>query len=562
MADDVTSISELSVPSTSQGITSRISTSKKRKVPVQTSVLSHLIRPISLQRQHKINDIILDMIVKDLEPVSVVTRRGFKALIAGFEPSYVMPSRSTFTNSFLPQKYNEQKEKLKALLSKTNSVCITTDAWTASNNQSSYIGYTCHFITEEWILYSCLLECGQYDESHTAQHLRDELFRVMNEWDISEKVIAVTTDNAANIKAAIKLTGWGHVGCFAQTLNLIIQSGLDLESVAPVRQKVKATVEYFHRSTKTNNKFLPMQKQLNENVTPLKLKNDVLTRWNSTFFMFERFLKTQEALKVTVGILNSPVELLTEVEWLLLKEICSILKPFEQITTEMSAEKNVTLSKVIIIVKGLQLALQKMKDISTNSQAKALICHYENELLRRFAAVETNHLMSKCAILDPRFKSKVFSSDLNFNMAKERLEKDVTRLINLENQKNNAGENLSIAQDVTDDEEDNLIWSDFDKLVKKRKEIDPKATAILEVRSYLAEELIHRKEDPLKWWKIRAAVYPNLSKLAMQNLCIIATSVPSERVFSKAGQLISEKRSQLKGENVKKKLFLNYNEAL
>ena len=40
-------------------------------------------------------------------------------------------------------------------------------------------------------------------------------------------------------------------------------------------------------------------------------------------------------------------------------------------------------------------------------------------------------------------------------------------------------------------------------------------------------------------------------------LSIPATSIPSERLFSKAGQLLSERRSRLKPKNVDKILFLN-----
>lgn len=291
---------------------------RKRKGEMQTSILSHIVRPVSLPRQHKINDLILNMIIKDLQPLTIVEDRGFRELINGLEPSYVIPSRFTFTNSFLPQKY-EKKGKLHSLLSKSLSVALTTDGWTAQYSQASYISYTAHFISDEWHLHSCLLECGQYDDSHTAQHLRDELFRVANEWDIKEKVFTVTTDNAANMKAAIRLTEWGHIGCFAHTINLIVQSGLESSEVSPLRKKIKNIVEYFHRSTKANNKFLEIQKQMKEIVTPLKLKNDVITRWNSTYFMFERLLKVREPLTATLGILNGQVECLTEIEWESLK---------------------------------------------------------------------------------------------------------------------------------------------------------------------------------------------------------------------------------------------------
>lgn len=509
------------------------------------------------------------MIIKDLQPISIVEDIGFKELIRGLEPSYDMPSRTTFTNSFLNQKYEQKKEKLKVLLSKAASVSLTSDAWTAQHSQTSYICYTAHFITDDWKLYSCLLECGQYNESHTAHNLKEEFLRVANDWSILKKICTVTTDNAANVKAAVNLTEWGHIGCFAHTINLIVQSGLDIPQVAALRTKVKQIVQHFHKSTKNNNKFLSMQKQMDESSIPLKLINDVVTRWNSTYYMFNRILKVKEPLSATLGVLNSPVDFISEADWVLLQEICTILKPFEQITTEMSAEKNITLSKVIILVKGLRSAMEKVSQlISANSTAKSLITHYEKEISKRFSTVESNNLMAKCSLLDPRFKSKVFSSEQNFITAKERLENEVARLINLERRGHDINNETIIdrTEDTTEsapsDQEEDLIWGDFDRAVKRRKQIDGKAAAIIEIKCYLAEDLIYRKEDPLEWWKARSAIYPYLAKLAKQCLAIVATSVPSERIFSTAGQIVSERRSRLKGQNVQKILFLHSNQNL
>lgn len=44
--------------------------------------------------------------------------------------------------------------------------------------------------------------------------------------------------------------------------------------------------------------------------------------------------------------------------------------------------------------------------------------------------------------------------------------------------------------------------------------------------------------------------YPSLAIIAKQDLCIPATSVPSERVFSTAGDIITAQRSQLKSKLV------------
>lgn len=81
-----------------------------------------------------------------------------------------------------------------------------------------------------------------------------------------------------------------------------------------------------------------------------------------------------------------------------------------------------------------------------------------------------------------------------------------------------------------------------------------------------AELLTYRKEpkltdhlSPLMWWKNNVVKYPNLSGLARYYLGIMASSVPSERVFSKAGEIISAKRSRLDEDHVNQLIFLNGN---
>ena len=69
-------------------------------------------------------------------------------------------------------------------------------------------------------------------------------------------------------------------------------------------------------------------------------------------------------------------------------------------------------------------------------------------------------------------------------------------------------------------------------------------------------------EEPLKWWKTRESRLKYLSQLVRKTFCITASSVPSERLFSAAGNLISEKRSSLSPENVDILLFLHENNNL
>lgn len=230
------------------------------------------------------------------------------------------------------------------------NLTLTTDGWTSSAIEN-IMSVTVHFVSKECELKSALLSCFMYNERHTSVNMSEKIVDVLTEWKVKEKVMFAVTDNAPNIVNSVKISNWLHIPCTAHTLNLVVQHGL--QTISNIRKKVKATVDYFHRSPQANSKLLATQTRINPNCTPLKLNNDVPTRWNSTFYMFERLINLEESVTVTVGLLQNPVQLLSEEEWSILKDISNVLRPFEQITNEMSSEKSVSASKVIIIVRGL-----------------------------------------------------------------------------------------------------------------------------------------------------------------------------------------------------------------
>ena len=66
--------------------------------------------------------------------------------------------------------------------------------------------------------------------------------------------------------------------------------------------------------------------------------------------------------------------------------------------------------------------------------------------------------------------------------------------------------------------------------------------------------------NPLTWWNnIGQRQFPFISKVAFKYLIIPATSVPCERLFSIAGQVLNEKRSSLKDETAAALICLHEN---
>ena len=160
-------------------------------------------------------------------------------------------------------------------------------------------------------------------------------------------------------------------------------------------------------------------------------------------------------------------------------------------------------------------------------------------------------LLVLSSIMDPRFKLKYIKTERH---------EEVCDTIIAEMEK------VPSDQDRDKDKEDTAA----EPTVKKRKtaldvllgpesEEDDVLSPHDELDKYLAEPLAPRDINSLHWWKEKPPIYYRLSKVACSLLCIPATSVPSERIFSKAGLTITKLRNSLKRTNVDALVFLNKN---
>ena len=175
---------------------------------------------LQLSDRKSLDDAVVEMVARDMQPSTIVEDKGFNKFVHLSDPKYQLPSRRSLMRK-IPAKYDVVRQEIKDELNHASAVCLTTDIWTSRISQS-YMTVTCHFIDNSWQPKSYVLETFHLSVSHTAENIASELIRIANEWSISEKVVALVTDNASNAVAAARLTGWKHILCFAHTLNLIV----------------------------------------------------------------------------------------------------------------------------------------------------------------------------------------------------------------------------------------------------------------------------------------------------------------------------------------------------
>ena len=249
-----------------------------------------------------LTDSILNMLVTDMCPLSMVEDGGFKMMISTFHPNYEHLSRTFFTKQ-LNKKYEDIKDMTKKALQETDSVALTTDIWTCVATEA-YMGVKCHYL-KNWKMVSHCLSTMPLEERHTAANIAEWIEEVIAKFSIPpEKIKAVVHDNGANVIAAAKILhekhGWASVKCAGHTLNLVVQNSLKTQqAISKCVATVRSHFEHFKKIELACTKLRVKQKQMGtkENM----LVQDVSTRWNSTYAMLSRLQEQRWPVTATLS---------------------------------------------------------------------------------------------------------------------------------------------------------------------------------------------------------------------------------------------------------------------
>lgn len=127
----------------------------------------------------------------------------------------------------MPQIHKGIEFKVKAELSGIKAFSFTTDIWSTDVCNNAMISLTAHWITETFTRKSAVLHVQSFPESHTGTNIC-AMFTVMFErWQIErENVHIIVHDNATNMVKAKADGGYSDLGCFAHTLQLIVNEGV------------------------------------------------------------------------------------------------------------------------------------------------------------------------------------------------------------------------------------------------------------------------------------------------------------------------------------------------
>ena len=138
-----------------------------------------------------------------------------------FWPGFVPWHQKTISN-ILRKKYIKYKKQLIELFKNISDISLTTDAWKRKNLQY-YLTLTAHFFDHDFNYFSLIIAFRKFMGRHLKERLKAFIENELKSLNISEKISAITTDNAADIKSATS-SGFGiRISCLAHNCNLTVK---------------------------------------------------------------------------------------------------------------------------------------------------------------------------------------------------------------------------------------------------------------------------------------------------------------------------------------------------
>lgn len=442
--------------------------------------------------------LLLNRIVKDLQPLN--TAAGYKDLARSLCPSLHLQLNDSWIQTELQSLYHRKREEIQNAVDVASDLALSAELW-SSNEAMFYLTVSCHLITENWIQKSYVLDTAHLLNEHTPERVLQQLLRISNEWNITEKIHVVVTN--VDMKKVLQ-TGckWIYIPCFAHTLEKVFRESI-WDELKSLLRKCQQIVAFFHQNNKAS-------ESLREHCSNLKLRSTELIqstdlKWLPTLHMLKSILDLWPA------IFNVFIDMLQEVslnenERNRLKDMIAVLDILKEVTEEIGSHDYRPISNIIPLVQKLKNELSK-QIIMGNPIAKTL----DERCDHHISNIKQHYWFKVSTALDPRHKTCVpMDSDIRSQMRVNPLSRPSYGACN---------EDLIVER----------YW-----------------------------RILRISDNPFYFWRTKAE-FIQLAPVARKYLTVVSTAIPLERVHQLEKLQIINRRSSLDPKNLNLMLFLNAN---
>ena len=464
-------------------------------------------------------------------PLSTTEHPAFKEFMRVLRPSFKTPSRYLIGHTLLQKEYESLGDKVNKALEQSQRISLITDGWSNPRNES-IINYLA--ATEGNVLF--IRSVNTTVDRHTGQYLADELCEVVDELG-SEKVIALTTDNATNMKSSWQKLKQVKpkiitIGCCSHHLNLLANDVISLPGVAEVWQQILSVAKWFKR----HGVAAAIVRALAQQTAPfVAFQVPGKTRWQGKLYTVRALNKNQAAIQRAVfdpNIISANAKPDERTTFNQVKELVNdgnfwhqsilleqLLEPLLKVTLALESDS----PKLSHVYANIAWLVQKA---TFNSLVPTEVI--KPVLSKRF--LQAYHpLMGIAYLADPQARIK-------YPVA-------VTA-----NQMNNISSWLLNE------------WCESDpilagKLYGQLQNLQARTGPFADEVKWYASAV----QSPIDWWRNYLDDEPELTSLCLIALSITPTAGAAERNWSSHGLIHSLKRNRLDHDTVVKLVFLHWN---
>ncbi|XP_037101477.1 zinc finger BED domain-containing protein 4 [Syngnathus acus] len=549
-------------------------------------------------RQVLISEAIAKMIVRDLQPVSMVENCGFRVLLQLLEPRYTPDPQYYIQNQLLPAYTYQAQVTIRQALASAHALSLSLDVWRASSASSlGYLGVTCHFLSLEWQMRSALLAClpltgnrilSDFEDVCHSHGVSGRAFRV-----VSDPILTTTTvkprclpgfcqeEDEDDVERCTDEEGGvrnGHGGeeawedswerdggvrrvdCFSRSLSHCVREGL--RSCTQLASAL-AKAGHFYRYITT---VVPPEKLSQVLDGPALMMGALgnalapVQDWAIQLKMLRRLLDSVEVLEEMSG----PGEMVLGVsETALLRELTDTLEPFMEAwdmvcgerqtdtQTDVQTDRHVSISLALPCVLGLRKHLSE----TSTPHCPSLLASLSQATERRLAPILEDPLYITATTLDPQFKL-TWSSDPEWHG--QVLLKELSKYSadsNTERLPHSHTSPTPTPSPVSSLTRPCKLFS----FIKQRPTTQAKSLE-QELAIYLREE--PTDEEVLHYWRRKAIDFPLLAQVAKRAVTIPACGTAVESIFSKAERCLRPERGRPLPKNLETLIYLKANYRL